>query len=390
MQGFSRILPCFLLVLLLSSTIVHSGKAQNPGIKRKVLVNYLRAESQPPNEYVLSKFSNHRIVILGEHHWIKHDVDLVLDLIPRLKSSGVTAIGVEMFRASDQETIDRVVNSDRWQPTMAMVVMRTASWPYREYFEIIHAVWKANQTLPPTERLQLLAMGPDTDWRERLLPLGQTYDTFMAQTVKSYLKGPNRRILIYCGAHHAFTRYYQPELPRAQRVEQFMNRMGNVLWRDFGEDVFTITLHRPWQCRAGEKWTRCLPLNGTIDCAAATLGHPVGFDVIRSPFARIPIAEETLYALGYPMLRLGDMTDGYIWTMPLEAYRGVDVLSLSEYAPDQVSLEYVSKNNPFSDKTGLGRAELESLASAESARLRDFVKSSGWETLAGWRQRCKN
>jgi hypothetical protein len=97
-----------------------------------------------------------------------------------------------------------------------------------------------------------------------------------------------------------------------------------------------------------------------------------------------------MYALGYPLLRLGDMTDGYIWTMPTEAYRAVDVLLLSEFAPDQPSLEYVSKNNPFSDKTGLGRAELELLASAESARLRDFVKSSGWEKLAGWRQRCKN
>ena len=389
MPSISRIIVCFLLVLL-SSAIIHSAKAQDYGIKRSVLVKYLRDEAQPPSGYVLSKFKNHRIVILGEHHWIKHDVDLVLDLIPRLKSSGVTGIGVEMFRASDQETIDRVINSERWEPAIAMAVMRTASWPYREYFEIIHAVWKANQTLPATERLHLLALGPETNWRERLLPLGQTYDTFMAQTVKSYLSAPNRRILIYCGAHHAFTRYYQPELPRAQRVEQFMNRMGNVLWRDFGEDVFTITLHRPWQCRAGEKWTRCLPLNGTIDCAAATVGHPVGFDVLRSPFARIPIAQESLYALGYPMLRLGDMTDGYIWTMPIEAYRAVNVLPLLEFAPDQTSLEYVSKNNPFSDTTGLTRVELESLAATESARLRDLVKSSGWTNLVGWQQRCKN
>ena len=42
------------------------------------------------------------------------------------------------------------------------------------------------------------------------------------------------RLLVYCGAHHAFTRCYQPELPREQRVEAFMDRMGNRLWRARG------------------------------------------------------------------------------------------------------------------------------------------------------------
>jgi hypothetical protein len=376
-------------MLVLLAVPIESGKTKQSTTDADGLVNYLRREAHTPADYVLSKVRDHRIIIVGENHWVKHDANLILELIPRLKDSGVTALGVEMFRDSDQGRIDEAVTGPDWNPAAAMSVMRSASWPYREYLEIIHAVWKINQTLPRAERLKLLALGPEMDWRTRLLPLGQTYDTFMAQTVKDYLSKPQRRILIYCGAHHAFTRYYQPELPRGQRVEQFMNRMGNVLWRDFGEEVFMITLHRPWQCRTGEKWTRCLPLNGTIDCAAASIGHPVGFDAVRSPFAELKVAPEFLYSLGYSSLRLGDITDGYIWTIPIESYKAVDLLPLSEFAPDPPSLEYVSENNPFSDKRGLGRSELESLASAELARLRDFVKSSGWENLAGWHQRCK-
>ena len=46
---------------------------------------------------------------------------------------------------------------------------------------------------------------------------------------------------------------HQPELPRDQRVERFMDRMGNILWRERGQDVFLITLHRPWMYRAGER-----------------------------------------------------------------------------------------------------------------------------------------
>ena len=389
MRSSAAKLIVILLVQASLLTLIESGSAQDSTRKTGVLIEYLQHKGLSPREYVLSKLLDHRIVIVGEHHWLKHDVNLILELIPNIRSRGGTALGVEMFRVTDQERIDLVVNADVWNPAKAMGVMRTASWPYREYFEMIHAVWKVNQTLPATERLRLLALGPETDWRERLLPLGQTYDTFMAKTVSAYLREPRRRILIYCGAHHAFTRYYQPDLPLGQRVEHFMNRLGHVLWREVGEDVFMITLHRPWQCRAGEKWSRCLPLNDAIDCAGASIGRPVGFDVIRSPFAELKIGPEFLYALGYPSLRFGDITDGYIWTMPIESYKAVDLLPLSEFAPDQSSLEHVSQNNPVTDKKGLGRAELESLASAEQSRLRDFVSSSGWQNLAGWQKRCK-
>lgn len=378
-----------LLVQVLVSVCIQSAKAQQSTPTPVELVNYLRREAHSPDEYVLSKLQSHRIVILGENHWVQHDVNLVLDLIPRLKDSGATALGVEMFRVSDQKRIDEVVTANQWDPNRAMTIMQTASWPYVEYFEIIHAVWKVNRSLPAAKRLTLLALGPESDWRDRLLPLGQTYDTFMAQTVSAYLKQPHDRILIYCGVHHAFTRYYQPELPRAERVEQFMNRMGNVLWRDFGEEVFMITLHRPWQCRMGGKWGRCLPLSGAIDCAADVIGHPVGFDVARSPFAEMKIGPEFLYALGYPSLRFGDISDGYIWVMPIERYRAVGLIPLSQFAPDEPSLKYVSQNNPFSDKKGLGRAELESLSLEESTRLREFGKSSGWHNLTGWQQRCE-
>ena len=373
------------------AVIFTGGAAELANAEDSPAVEYLKREGRAPSDYVLSKFRDHRIVIIGENHWLKHDVSLVLDLIPQLGSRGVTALGVEMFRVSDQETIDRVTNADSWDSRAAMKVLRTAEWPYREYFEIIHVAWKINHELPiGGERLKLFALGPDTDWRAKLLPLGQTYDTFMAKTVGDYLKQPDRRILIYCGAHHSFTRFYQPELPRAERVEQFIDRMGNILWRGFGEDVFTITLHRPWQCHVDGKWGRCLPLDGAIDCAASPVRRPVGFDVARSPFAEMKVAPESLYGHGYSSLRLVDMTDGYIWSMPIEEYRGVEVIPLAEFAPDPASLDYVSQNNPFSDKKGLSRVDLDKLAGEEDARLRNFVKASGWESLAGWRQHCKN
>lgn len=339
---------------------------------------------------MISRFADHRVVILGENHWLRHDVALVRSLVPGLAGAGVGALAVEMFRAADQALLDSVTTAAGWSPADAMPVLRSAQWPYRDYLELIHAVWSANHVRPAgAAPLRLLALGAPSDWRETLLPLGKTYDGFMAGIVSGYLSAPDTRVLIYCGAHHAFTRYHQPELPRELKVDRFVDRMGNMLWREFGEDVFLVTLHRPWQRRVGTKWGRDLPVEGAIDCAAAPLGRPVAFDVAGSPFADLAITHEYWYGLGYPALRLEDITDGYVWDRPIERFAGAEVIPLGEFAPDAASLAQVSANNPFSDDKGLDRAAIEALWKKEGERMADLVKASGWAPILGWAARCR-
>jgi hypothetical protein len=378
--------PCRFLILsivVLSNQVAHGQTAAQ--------TQFMTTKTMSPVDYVLSKCRTHKVVILGEGHWIKHDVNLVLQVIPRLRTSGVNALAIEMFRVTDQELLDRIVTGEAWAgDAAAMKIMRSASWPYREYLAIIRTAWQANRNLAPSaEPFRLIAAGPGNDWRERLLPLGQTYDSFMAKTVLEYVSKPGRRILVYAGANHAFTRYYQPEFPRQKRVERFMDRMGNILWRELGEEVYTISFHRPWQCRDGEKWSRCLPLDGVIDCAAILVNHPIGFDVQDSPFGSLNISQDFYFGMGYPSLRFGDMNDGYVWNVPIEHYQAVALIPLSEFASDDESLGFVSQNNPFSDKKGLGPADLEKLWQDESSRLKGFIESSGWQHLVSWRTRCR-
>jgi len=361
-----------------------AGQAVDP-------VQYLQSQGQAPADYILSRLRDHRVVLVGEGHWVRHDVELVAGLVPRLPASGAGALALEVFPASTQDALDRLVTSGSWDAPAALRVLRTAAWPYREYLEILHAVWAFNRALPPgAARLKALALGPGEDWREKLLPQGQTYDTFMARIVLEHLRSSGGRILVYAGGRHAFTRYYQGEIPRAQRVERFMDRMGNILWRALGEDVFLISLHTPWQCRAGGDWSHCLPFGGAVDCAAAALGRPVAFDVAASPFAELRITAEFSYGLGYPAPRFEDVTDGYVWSRPVESYQGVELIPLAELAPDAESLAEVARNNPFSDQKTLDRAGLEALWKEEAARLLDLPLSSGWQPLTGWRGRCQN
>jgi hypothetical protein len=349
------------------------------------LAAYLEASALAPGEYVLSKFDDHRIVILGEPHWVKHHVELVIELIPRLGQVGVGMLATELLPASEQELVTRIVTADEWDQDAAMAVMRVDAWPYREYLEILHAAWLHNRARPPEAApLQLLALGAGSDWRERLLPLGKDADRFMAERVLTHV-GTEGRALVYAGAHHAFTRYHQPELPRGQRVERFMDRMGNILWRERGQDVFMITLHRPWMYRSGERWSYRLPLDARIDCAAVGFGQPLGFDISGSPFADLRILPDTSYALGHPDLRLGDFTDGYIWTKPIEQYEAVELIPLAEFAPDDDALARVAQNNPFSEARGLDRPALEALWKERDAQMHD---RRAWSFLFDWRNSC--
>jgi hypothetical protein len=192
----------------------------------------------------------------------------------------------------------------------------------------------------------------------------------MADLVTAALSAPDTRILVYCGLHHGFTRYEQPEVRDDGFAHRFMDRMGNILRRHHGQDAFLVMLHRPIWCGDPKSWKYCLPFDGVVDCAAVKDGRPVGFDVAGSPFADLAFAPSIYYAHGYPTLRFAEFVDGYIWTQPIESYAGVGLLSLEVYAP-------------------AADAKTEASWASERARLADTVQSRGWGALAeGWRGRC--
>lgn len=334
------------------------------------------AAAQSPEEYVLAKARQHRIVLLGESHWTAHDAELVTRLVPRLPEAGVGALGIEMLRARDQERIDALLAAPEWDERAAMAAMRTARWPYREYLEILHAAWRVNRA---GTKFRVLALGPEEDWRKTLIPRGENYETHMADVAARYLAAPGSRVLLYMGLNHAFTRYYQPEFPRRakdgtlERVDAFMDRTGNILWRRFGEEAFTIALHHPWRCVEGGKLVRCLPL--TVDCDAS---HAAGFDVAGSPYEHAPIPPRFEYGLGHPALRLVDVVDGYIWSRPLDQYRAVELIPLAEFAPDQEALAYVGDNSPFTDEKAQTPAQLEQQWREQQAWLLNARQTRGW------------
>lgn len=64
-----------------------------------------------PADYVLSRFSAHRVVLLGEPHWVRHDVELLATLVPRLLEAKVNTFAAEWLPAREQRRIDALMRS---------------------------------------------------------------------------------------------------------------------------------------------------------------------------------------------------------------------------------------------------------------------------------------
>ncbi|HKO41814.1 MAG TPA: hypothetical protein VJU84_00880 [Pyrinomonadaceae bacterium] len=349
---------------------------------------YLREHSQTPVNYVISKAVSHRITIMGEGHWLKQDVELIEALIPLLQKADID-LATELLPASEQPRIDKLIAGSKWDELEANAIMRTASWPYREYRDLLRAAWSVNHG---SERpIKVLGLAPSDDWRKVLLPRGETYDSFMADLVTKHVRETSRRVVVYCGHHHAFTRYYQAELNKDGSARAYMDRTGNILSRRFGEQVFLITLHKPIWCGSpsASSSSYCLPFGGKVDCEATKVGHPIGFDVKGSPLADLRFEPADYYLYGHPGLRFVDFTDGYIWSGPIESLRSVTLIPLNEYAPDDTSMRQVAHSNPFNGEADVSVARLKEIWAGQAEARRDIMTNRKWKHLAGWQSRCQ-
>jgi hypothetical protein len=278
--------------------------------------------------------------------------------------------------------------ADAWDEAAAMGVLRAAEWPYREYLDLLREVWRTNRDAG-REAVRLVGLAPGRDWRATLLPQGRDYDSFMADLVLRALREREGRVLVYAGVHHAFTRYLQAEAEDDGRARKFMVRMGNRLRWELGDEVFVVAAHRPLRCRGGSGWGHCLPFGGAIDCAADRAGRgPVGFAVAGSPFADLRFDARSLYAAGYPALRLVDFVDGLVWLGAADALRQTAVIPLREYAPTAAAIADLGRANPFDDRRGLARVDLEALWAAQAARAGAPALEVRWPGTADWRRAC--
>jgi hypothetical protein len=307
-------------------------------------VSYIEANHQTPEDYILAKLADHDVVILGEYHRIRHDPELVQALMPRLAASGVYDLAIEFAVAADQALIDRLVTAPDYDEALARrinfnALMTIGLGGYQEYCDLFKAAWRANRNRPEgSPALRVLALNDNPDWSlartaaeaadpaVRQAIFAGCSEANWAARVKAEVLDRGRKVLCYCGIHHAFTAYRQPAVDDKGGFAGYIDtRFGNYLYREYGDRVFTIALHAAWSPRAADDEGGLAPAaDGGIDRLIAALPpekRRFGFDTAAAPMGAFS-GETGMYSAGYPGFRLRDFCDGYVCQGPLAAYEG--------------------------------------------------------------------
>jgi hypothetical protein len=330
--------------LALGAAILFSGCGGDPvrfrplpDDERRALGAELRERGSPPEEYVLAKLRENRVVLLGEMHRIRHDVLFVLDLMPRLREAGVTDVGAEFYCETDQPELDAVVTAAEFDEASARELLRHntgGTWAYREYLDLLRVAWQVNRDRAAGEPpLRVVGLSPRIDYERRHdgseaeqaaeQEKGRRYDRIMAEALRREVLDRGRKALVYCGIHHAFSGFHQPRRVDGEPAGQIV-RCGNILRDAFPDSVVTIYLHAPWYAD-GEPLRFHLPCGGAFDQAFHEHGEAVGFDLAGGPFASLR-DPGTTYAFGRPEFAAGDFADGWVLLRPIGEYEGVALI----------------------------------------------------------------
>jgi hypothetical protein len=300
----------------------------------------LQHSGLPPEEYIVSRFKTHDVILLGEFHRIRHDPLFVQHLLPALYRNGVHLLGFEYACPEDQSRVDSLLTGRTYDESLAIGILRNLGggmWPYQEYLDVFKSAWQLNSGLPDgAERFRILPMTAFVDGeklnhgspRERLEQRARlvSTDSIISEIVEREAIGKGKKILVYCGTHHAFTRFRQPRYDEDALKclgGYAENRGGQRILRKHPQRALTVILHAPHLFPS--YGTFGLPWNGIVDQVFEDYQKPVGFDVGPSPFGGI-IDSTSVYACGEGRVSFSDFCDGYIVLDRMRNYRAVSLV----------------------------------------------------------------
>lgn len=332
MMRSAVLLPALILLPALDPRV-----RQEPGspVPLEELRTYLTDHWQGPEKYIVSKFESYDIIFLGEYYCIKHDVELVHALIPRMYEAGVRNLGIEFGNYELQNQVDALTTAEQYDEGLARRLMFAwnPTWGYREYQDIYRAAWKLNHSLPedaPRFRVVNLSSGSPWDPAGLGLTLEEAkwlghQDGHMAEVILREFVDAGEKALVYSQVRHAHTRYHEPWwFPISESHLGMGICAGNLVYRKIPERTFTIFLHSPWM-GARAYAPICPPVDGAIDLVMdAFEDKRVGFDVTRTPFGALR-DDDVHEAIGYENFTLGAYCDGYVYQMTFDKYRSCTV-----------------------------------------------------------------
>jgi hypothetical protein len=308
-----------------------SSLEQEVGGDRIVLINdlekidyspflvYLNQSSRSPEEYILSKYGDHDIVILGEAHEVRENCELISGLIKILyHKAGVGYFATEFLRSKNNPLVNQLVTGEEYDHELELRICRDYAWPiwgFKEYMKIFESVWELNKSLP-ADAEKIKVVGLDSEWDAYDALFGSTNvdvnqfwlerEKHMTDILGKEVLEKEGKALVHMGyAHTLPSRNIRPTL-------------GNWIRERYKNKAFQICLHHDHQGPTGK--TAMIPLIEKI--MEKNNNKPVGFDVQNSPFS--PLRDQSsIYFSLVDDIAFSDIAQGYVFMKPVKDLRKV-------------------------------------------------------------------
>lgn len=342
----------------------------------KELSYYLLNEGKAPVDYILDKFKDHDIVLLGEMHYIRQQVELYHRLIPRLAEHGVKIFATEFGRRADQTLIDDLLSGQQFDYPLAKLInlRQEAFWGYKEYQDIYRMIWQHNHESNPDKQIRCVGMNDPYNWKlynqicreqkrkpnpEEIKLIWKDCDERnWLEALKKYHRPGITKVLGIMGQHHAFTRYREPTIEEEDGRKVFKGfdtiRFGNHLYNEYGDRVFNICFYDPWDSTVVGTPPQA-PGGGIIESIVSPHFSELAFDLKGSPVGELP--DYSIYSLGYEDFRLKDIADGMIYTCRFAEFKALT--PIPDFI-DEDNLQEFRDCAPFNDMTDKSCAEINS------------------------------
>lgn len=306
------------------------------------LKDYLLNEGKAPLDYVLDKFENHEIVLMGEMHYIRQQVEMYHRLIPLLPEHGINLFATEFGRREDQALIDELLGKEQFDfPLAKLITLRQeAFWGYQEYLDVYRLIWEQNRKNPPDRQIRCIGLNDPYNWKlynkicreqkrepnaeERKLIWKDCDEKNWLRALNKYHVPGVTKVLGIMGSHHAFTRYREPDFTEEGGRKVFAGfnkvRFGNHVHEEYGDAVCNICFYDPWDSLESDAPPKA-PGGGIIEDIISPHFSELAFDLKDSPVGEL--ADDSFYSLGYEDFRLRDISDGMIYTCKLTEFKNL-------------------------------------------------------------------
>jgi len=367
-------------------------------VKDSSFVNWLDKNAQTPEDYALKIASTHQVTLLGEMHENQDNLLFLNKLIePLYYKSGIRVIAMEVIPASMNKKVEKLINGNKYDTTLAMEIARSQCWKmwgWKEYWDVLETVWKLNRSLSKNAQ-RIRVVGIDNEWimpnvsllkskgddskgesafweKFRIFSVikdlpGVAYrDQIMARNIEKEVFDKNQKAVVLIGFNHTVINYTH-SVVKDKKIVAASSRFGVLLSQKYKGKIFQIELYQRLDISDENK-----DCKNSIDAFLDSImrkrnSQPAGFTIANSPFEKIRDSCSMFFS-EFPSICYGDIAQGLIF---LKTFKdGKHCTWQKGYISDEMFMNYKPMyelvfKRKFKNADGINQLIMQVIASGE-------------------------